>query len=142
MATDIFTISTSEVLDHSNPSSLPEALNVVRIGEIIAGLIPRWVVKSSLASSATQIHVDSTTPTAKRQPFIVLAVTDAADAHLDIVAAGAGAGKVVVAYDTDGVPTFTFSAAVTGYKVLGCPLPKKLGERLENKLNFKPAAYP
>ena len=141
MATDIFTISTSEVLDHSNPSSLPAALNVVRIGAITAA-IGRMPPPSALASSATQIHVDSTTPTAKRQPFIVLAVTDAADAHLDIVAAGAGAGKVVVAYDTDGVPTFTFSAAVTGYKVLGCPLPKKLGERLENKLNFKPAAYP
>lgn len=139
---DTFTPTTREVLDHSNPSSLPEALNVVRIGEIVAGLIPRWVVKTGLANAATQIHVDETTPTARRQPFIVLAVTLADDTPLDIVAAGAGAGKVVVAVDTDGVPTFTFSAAVTGYKVFGCPLPKKLGERLANELNHKPATYP
>lgn len=139
---DTFTPTVRTVLDHSNPSSLPEALNVVHIGEIIAGLIPRWVVKTGLTNAATQIHVDETTPTARQQPFIVLAVTASDDTHLDIVAAGAGAGKVVVAYDTDGVPTFTFNAAVTGYKVLGLPITKKLGQILANQLNWKPPRYP
>ena len=142
MAADIFTHTTREILDHSNPSSLPEALNVVHIGEIIAGMIPRWVVKTGLTNSATQIHVDDTTPTAKQQPFQVLAVNASDNTPLAIVAGGVGAGEVGIAYDTDGVPTFTFAAAVTGYKVLGCPLPKKLGERLANELNYKPAAYP
>jgi len=114
-----------EILDHSHVSSLPDALKKIKIGEYIAGQIPRWVSKTGLDSSATQIHYadDGTTP----QPFQVHAVTLGDNTPLAIVAGGVGAGEVGVAYDSDGVPTFTFAAAQTSYKVKGCPLPTDWG---------------
>ena len=123
-------------LNSSNINSIADALRSVKIGEVIPGLIPRWISKTGLASSATQMLYDGGSAVPKKQPLIVLAVTDGSDAHLDIVAAGAGAGKVVVAYDADAVPTFTFSGAVTAFKVLGCVLPKNLSTILINYLGY------
>lgn len=113
--------SVSEILRHSNIHSLADAFKALKLDQFIAGQIPRWVSKTGLTSSATQIHYgdDLTTP----QPFQVMAVTLADDTPLAIVAGSIGAGEVVVAYDASGVPTFTFNAAVTGYKVKGCPIP-------------------
>lgn len=137
-----FALTVQEMLDSASPSDLPEALGAANIGEIIAGLIPRWVSKTGLTSSASQIHMDSSSP-AKYQPFVVHAVTDGSDAPLAIIGSGSvGAGEVKVEYSTDGVPTLTFNAAVTAYKVLGQPLPKVLGQILANKPNWKPPAYP
>jgi hypothetical protein len=111
-----------EILDHCHISSLPDGLKKIKLGELIADLIPRWVSKTGLTDSATQIHYadDGTT----KQPFIVLAVNLGDNTPLAIVAGGVGAGEVGVAYDSDGVPTFTFAASQTSYKVNGCPLPK------------------
>lgn len=111
----------SEHLDLANITNIADVLKILKFREYVAGQIPRWVSKTGLTSSATQIHyaADGTTP----QPFQVMAVNDGSNVPLAIVAGGVGAGEVGVAYDADGVPTFTFNGAVTAYKVKGCPLP-------------------
>ena len=110
-----------EVLDHSNISNLADAFKAIKLGELIAGLIPRWISKSGLSSSATQIHY--ATDGVTKEPFIVLAVNLSDNTPLAIVNGGVGAGEVGIAYDADGVPTFTFASAQTAYKVLGFSLP-------------------
>lgn len=110
-----------EHLDRCNINNLADVLKKLKLGELIPGLIPRWISKTGLANSATQIHyaADGVTP----QPFLVMAVNDGSNTPLAMVAGGVGAGEVGVASDADGVPTLTFASALTAYKVYGVSLP-------------------
>ena len=116
----------SEVLEHSNITDLAHALKKLKIHTWIAGQIPRVVVRSGLANAAAQIlYTENGQPASPvGQPFQVHAVTLTDDTPLAIILNGAvGAGEVLVAYDADGRPTLTFNAAVTAFKVAGCPIP-------------------
>lgn len=109
-----------------NIAHLSSALDKVDIVGIIKGLVPRTIVTTGLTSLAAQpvVEADGTTPVYGS----VTAVTDSSDANLLIILSGAvGAGEVLVTYDSDGRPTLTFNAAVTGYKVaMGHTLPATL----------------
>ena len=116
----------SEVLEHSNITDLAHALKKLKIHTWIAGQIPRVVTRTGLANAAAQIlyTADGQPSAPVKQPFQIHAVTLADDTPLAIILNGAvGSGEVLVAYDADGVPTLTFNAAVTGFKIAGCPLP-------------------
>ncbi len=116
----------SEVLEHSNITDLAHALKKLKIHTWIAGQIPRVVTRTGLANAAAQIlYTENGQPASPvGQPFQVHAVTLTDDTPLAIILNGAvGAGEVLVAYDADGVPTLTFNAAVTAFKVAGCPIP-------------------
>lgn len=127
-------ITVRELLDQANIHYLANALKAVKIGEFFAGQIPRWVVRTGLANSATQIlyTVNGQPATPVKQAFQVMAVTDGSDTPLEIVAGGVGAGEVSVTYDADGVPTFVFNAALDAFKVKGCPIPGNLSTILAN----------
>lgn len=123
-----------ELLDQTNIHYLAHALHAVKLRELIAGQIPRWVSRTGLVNQTTQIlYTENGQPTVPvKQAFQVMAVTLGDDTPLAIVAGGVGAGEVGVAYDADGVPTFTFAAAQTSFKVKGCPIPGGLSTILAN----------
>jgi len=110
----------------SNIHSLANGLDAISFIDLVKGLVPRTIVTTGLTSLAAQPLVDSDGETPVYGA--VGAVTDSSDAPLAKILSGAvGAGEVLVAYDTDGRPTLTFNAAVTGYKVeMVHTLPAKL----------------
>lgn len=124
----------SELLKQANIHFLAHALKAVKLDEFFAGQIPRWVVRTGLVNQAEQIfYTENGQPvTPVKQAFQVMQVTLSDDTPLAIVAAGVGAGEVGVVSDADGVPTFTFAAAQTGFKVYGCPIPGGLSTILAN----------
>jgi hypothetical protein len=124
----------SELLKQSNIHYLAHALKAVKLDEFFAGQIPRWVSRTGLANSATQIlyTADGQPAVPVKQPFQVMAVNLGDNTPLAIVNGGVGAGEVGIAVDADGVPTFTFAAAQTSFKVYGCPLPGGLSTILAN----------
>lgn len=114
-------------LNAANPNSLPDRLRQISLGDLLAGLIPRWVARTSLTSSATHIHT---------QPGAIMAVADdAGTTNLLIVQGTPGAGEVQISYDSNGLATLVFAAAVTGYKVKQQVLPSGLGALLALEAN-------
>lgn len=125
----------SELLDQTNIHYLAHALHAVKLRELIAGQIPRWVSRTGLVNQTTQIlYTENGQPAVPvGQAFQVMAVTLGDDTPLAMIAAGAvGAGEVLVAPDANGVTTFTFNAATTAFKVYGCPIPGGLSTILAN----------
>lgn len=114
--------SLQDNLDRANPNTLPADLQRIRdvngdgFGALLAGLIPRRIVRAGLASNATQIEPEA---------GLVSTVAIADDAALTIIEAGtAGAGEALVIYDANGVATITFGdGAQTGYRVIKQVLP-------------------
>jgi hypothetical protein len=103
-------------LRSSNVHSIANALDKIQFVDIIKGLVPRTIVTTGLTSLAAQPLVDNDGETPVYGA--VGTVTDSSDTALTKILAGAvGAGEVLVTYDSDGRPTLTFNAAVTGYKV-------------------------
>jgi hypothetical protein len=103
-------------LRSANISTLINALDKIEFVDIIKGLVPRTIVTADLTSLAAQPLVDNDGETPVYGA--VGQVTDSSDTALTKILSGAvGAGEVLVTYDTDGRPTLTFNAAVTGYKV-------------------------
>ncbi len=103
-------------LRSANIATLINALDKIEFVDIIKGLVPRTIVTTGLTSLAAQplLDTDGVTPVYGA----VGQVTNSSDVALTKVLAGAvGAGEVLVTYDSDGRPTLTFEAAVTGYKV-------------------------
>lgn len=121
-------------LDTSHITYLPSALSKIGLGELIAGLIPRWISYTGLTSSATQVLNSETDGSGDDQAAIILAVNDGSNTPLAVVNGGVGAGEVGVAYSSEGVPTLTFSGAVTAFKVLCCPLPADLATNLSVRM--------
>lgn len=112
-----------EVLNSANPNVICEGLRAISFGSIIAGLVPRLVQRTGLASSATQVH---------NAPGIILQVQDAAGTTaLSIVNSTAGAGEVQVTYDSNGIATLVFGdGANTGYDCICTVLPAGLATAL------------
>ncbi len=112
-----------EALNQANPNCLADACRLVKLGDVIAGMIPSTVAETGLTSSDTQ-----TLATAGQ----VVTVESPAGTALTIVGEGVApaAGEVAVAYDTDGVATLTFNAAVTEYTVSQTTIPAGLGDVL------------
>lgn len=110
-------------LDRCYPGELPDLLKKASPGELFAGMIPRLVERTGLASSATQVH---------SLPGPIFAVTDTAGTTaITMVTGTAGAGEVQVTYDADGLATLVFgSGAVTAYNVLQCVIPTDLADNL------------
>lgn len=113
-----------KIIDVANENTQQRAMGMLQdadgngLGFIIAGLVPQFLVRTGLTSSATH--------TEERPGIVHAAMTEAGDATLALVfdSGGAGAGEVLVEY-TAGVPTLTFGdGAVTGYQVLKQELPK------------------
>lgn len=129
-----FGTTVSDALDEANPSNLPDAIREVSLGTLIGGLIPRWRTFAGLTSAAAQVLNSELDGSGDSQAAIVLAVCDAANAPLDIVQTGVGAGEVEIAYSSEGVPTLTFNAAVTGFQALICPLPSGLATALATRI--------
>ncbi len=113
-----------QALTDASLTNLADALRCIDLGAFVAGSVPRWVTYSGLTSSATQILNAATDGTGDSLAATVHAVADAANAPLAMVPDGVGAGEVKIAYDAQGVPTLTFAAAVTGFKILVSPIPK------------------
>lgn len=111
--------TTQEALNLANPNFIAAMFRKVLIGDIIAGLIPRNLVRA-VASSATHIEPEA------GAIFIVAIADDAA--LLQIEAGTAGAGEVLVVYDSEGVATLTFGdGAQTAYRVVKQVLSTGLG---------------
>ncbi len=105
-------------LNNGEPNALPDAIRQVRLGDVIAGLVPRRIVRTGLTSGT--VHIEP-------EPGAVTAVSLVDGAVLTVIDAGApGAGDVLAAYDGDGVATLTFNAAQTGYRVVKQVLPASL----------------
>lgn len=124
-----------DVLNTSHINNLPQGLAVLEgFGDLIAGMIPRWRTFAGLTSAAAQVLNKELDGSGDSQPAIVLAVCDASNAPLAIVQTGVGAGEAQVAYDSEGVPTLTFSGAVTGFQALIMPLPDNLATNLAKRI--------
>lgn len=123
-----------DLLNESNIAYLASALKEIGLGDLIAGMIPRWRTFAGLSSNATQVLNTELDGTGDSQAAIVLAVCDASNAPLAQVQTGVGAGEVQVAYSSDGVPTLTFSGAVTGFQALIMPLPAALATNLAKRI--------
>lgn len=113
-----------QALTDASLTNLADALRCIDLGALVAGMVPRWVTYSGLTSSATQVLNAATDGSGDSLAATIHAVADSSDAPLAIVPGGVGAGEVKIAYDAQGVPTLTFNAAVTGFKVLLSPIPK------------------
>lgn len=102
-------------LNSGQPTLVPDAMQATSMGDILAGLVPRRLVRT-VASSATQIEPE---------PGALLIVSIADDAALLMIEAGtAGAGEALVTYDADGVATIVFGdGAQTAYRVVKQVLP-------------------
>ena len=115
-------------LDRANPNTLPADLQRLRdvnadgFGALLAGLIPREIIRTSLTSQA--VHVEP-------EAGAILGLSDGTDEYLVAptdggtpLAKGALAnGVATVAYDANGVATITFEAAKTAYTVVKQVLP-------------------
>jgi hypothetical protein len=116
----------AEHLAFSNPATLADALRIAKIGDIIAGLIPRTVTLTGLTSAAAQTMT---------VPGLIASVNDATFTPLSIIHSGAvGAGEVKIEYDADGLATLTFNAAVTAFNVTMIALPTVLSSKLATEL--------
>lgn len=115
-------LTTKDLIDSANPNILPGELQKVKLGSILAGLIPTKNARTSLSSSAAQAH---------NKTSIILAVFTGG-AGLTMIPAGESvdAGEVAVAYSAAGVPTLTFASAVTAYTVQEIVLPTGHGTTL------------
>ncbi len=109
-----------EALDLANPNFIAAMFRKVLIGDLLAGLIPAVNSRKGLASNAVQVN---------DVPGAILAVESPAGTDIPIVgpAATPGVGEVAIAYDTEGIATLTFQAAVTAYDALQTTLPAALG---------------
>ena len=109
-----------EQLNLGSPTTLPDMMRKVRIGDVLAGLVPTAQQRTGLTSNATQVEPEA---------GAISAVESPTGTALTIVGPGVtpGAGKVAIAYDADGVATLTFAAAVTAYDVVKQTLPADLG---------------
>lgn len=112
-----------EALDLANPNSIADMFRKVSIGSVLAGLIPRAISRTGLASNTVQVEPEAGE---------IKSVESPAGTNLIIVGAGAtpGVGEVAVAYDANGVATLTFQAAVTAYDVQKTIFPDGLGDAL------------
>lgn len=112
-----------EQLNLASPTTIADMLRKVSIGDLIAGLVPRAVSRTGLASNTVQVEPE---------PGEIKSVESPAGTNLTIVGAGAtpAAGEVAVAYDANGVATLTFQAAVTAYDVQKTVFPAGLGDTL------------
>ena len=106
-------------LNAGEPNSFPDAIRRLNFGDLLAGLVPRRLVRTGLTSSATHVEPEA---------GLISIVAIADDAALTKIEAGtAGAGEVLVAYDSEGVATLTFGdGANTGYRVVKTVLPTAL----------------
>lgn len=123
-----------DLLNESNIAYLGSALKEIGLGDLIAGMIPRWRTFSGLTSAAAQVLNKELDGSGDAQAAIVLAVCDASNAPLAMVQTGVGAGEAQVAYSSEGVPTLTFSGAVTGFQALIMPLPDNLATNLAKRI--------
>ena len=124
-----------DVLNTAHTNNLPQGLAVLEgFGDLIAGMIPRWRTFSGLTSAAAQVLNKELDGSGDAQAAIVLAVCDASNAPLAMVQTGVGAGEAQVAYSSEGVPTLTFSGAVTGFQALIMPLPDNLATNLAKRI--------
>ena len=106
------TVQTS--LNDANPNSIADRLRQVALGNILARMIPQRLVRTGLASSATQVETTA---------GYVHMVQDSSDTTLTLIGEGdtIGAGKCRVTYDASGFATLLFNGAVTGYKITLLP---------------------
>lgn len=123
-----------DTLTDSNLATIASALREIGLGDLVAGMIPRWRTFAGLTSSATQILNKELDGSGDSQAAVVIAVCDAANAPLALVQTGVGAGECGVAYSAEGVPTLTFAAAVTGFQALIMPLPDSLATNLAKRI--------
>ena len=116
-------------LNATNVSSLASDLQMLPLGDTLAALaggphtIPTLNARTSLVSGAAQVH--------DKAAIILAVATD--DTLRTIVPAGITptATNVAIAYNTTtGVPTLTFSGAVTAYTVTEIPLTVATGTDL------------
>lgn len=117
-------VSNQDALNLANPNSLADLLRLVLVGDLLAGMVPREIVRTGLTSSAT--HVE---PEAGKIDMVL----NASNATLALVGASdtAGAGEVQVTYDSEGVATLVFGdGANTAYTVTKTVLPAGLGTTL------------
>lgn len=112
--------TTKEALNLANPTSVPDMLRKVSAGDILAGMVPTANARTGLASNTVQENDIA---------GAILAVESPAGTNLAIVGPGAtpAVGEVAVAYDSNGLATLTFQAAVTAYTALQMTLPAGLG---------------
>jgi hypothetical protein len=113
----------TEALDLSNPNDIADLLRQIGVGAIMAGMIPRLIDRTGLASSAT--HVEP-------EPGAILSV-DLAGTTVTIMSPNdtAAAGEVEVTYDADGVATLVFGdGAQTAYSVVKSVMPAGIGATL------------
>lgn len=112
-----------ERLNTASPNDVADRLRQVNIGDIVQGLIPKLNSRTSLASSATQVH---------DKAAVILQVSTGAGAERVIINPDVtvGALTVVVTYDTEGVATLVFNSAVTAYDVTELALSAGLGTAL------------
>lgn len=117
------------ILDLANQNNIAAFLrklwdptNSLGFGAMLAALRPRNRSRTSLTSSATQVHDVAA---------LIVNVESTQGTNLSIITGGSpGAGEVSVDYNaTTGVPTLTFNAAVTAYYTIEMgPLPQNLAE--------------
>jgi hypothetical protein len=120
-------------LNAANPSEFPARMQQVKIGDILAGLVPREIVRTGLTSQATHIEPE---------PGVILALSDGTDEYLvapetagtPAAKASLACGVATVAYDVDGVATIVFEAAKTAYTVVKMVLPATHGTDLATEV--------
>jgi len=112
-----------EQLNLASPTTIADMLRKVSFGDVLAGLVPRLEQRTGLASNAVQVEPEAGE---------IKAVESPSGTNLAIVGPGAtpAAGEVAIAYDSNGVATLTFNAAVTAYDVVKTVLPTGLGDAL------------
>lgn len=107
---------------------LNDSTNSLGFGALLAAMRPRNRSRTSLTSSATQVHDVAA---------LIVNVESTQGTNLSIITGGSpGAGEVSVDYDADtGVPTLTFNAAVTAYYTIELgPVPQTLAEVMAEEI--------
>lgn len=118
------TLTVQELLNRANITDFAAYAKLISLGDIIAGLIPAARTRT-VTSGATQIHDVAASLTNVESPV---------GTNLSMITAGSpGAGEVSVDYDTEGIPTLIFAAAVTTYTVTEQTLPAGLATALARK---------
>lgn len=130
----------ADLIDKANANDLPSNLSGLRdddeqgFGYLLRNLIPQEFTRTGFTSSATQI--DRATDTGEGEPGTIQTVESPAGTALRVVGAGVtpGATEVAVAYDSNGVPTLTFAAAVTDWVVTKTRLPVGMADYLDTEV--------
>jgi len=117
------------MLNAGQPNVTPDAMQRLKMGDVMEGLIPKQRERTGLVAAATQVEPEP--------GFVQLVELPAGPTTLTIVGPDTvpGAGEVSISYDAQGVATLTFGdGPQTDYNVIKQSLPADFQALLDSDL--------